>query len=73
MSPSASRPEFLPPDGADVSPIRFPTETEIYLLPDGTVVIADLPEELAPLVAALGRPDACHIDAGTPRTAREQP
>jgi hypothetical protein len=31
----------------------FPTETEIYILPDGQVVVADLPAELAPLLAAL--------------------
>lgn len=32
----------------------LPTETDIYILPDGRVVIADLPAELAPLAAALG-------------------
>ncbi len=32
----------------------LPTETEIYILPDGRVVIADLPSELAPLLAELG-------------------
>ncbi|MEZ4676125.1 MAG: hypothetical protein R2932_18020 [Caldilineaceae bacterium] len=35
----------------------MPTETEIYLLPDGRVVIADLPIELADLVQALGMVD----------------
>lgn len=39
----------------------LPTETEIYILPDGRVVIADLPAELAPLAAALGAVDACEI------------
>lgn len=32
----------------------LPTETEIYILPDGRVIIADLPAELADLAAALG-------------------
>jgi hypothetical protein len=32
----------------------LPTETEIYILPDGRVIVADLPAELAPLVAELG-------------------
>jgi len=32
----------------------LPVETEIYILPDGRVVVADLPVELAPLLAALG-------------------
>lgn len=32
----------------------LPTETEIYILPDGRVVIADLPAELAGLAAVLG-------------------
>jgi hypothetical protein len=32
----------------------LPVETEIYILPDGRVVVADLPVELAPLLVALG-------------------
>ena len=32
----------------------LPVETEIYILPDGRVVVADLPVELVPLLAALG-------------------
>ncbi|MCB0064325.1 MAG: hypothetical protein KDE19_19510 [Caldilineaceae bacterium] len=31
----------------------LPTETEIYILPNGEVVVADLPAELAELVAEL--------------------
>jgi hypothetical protein len=31
----------------------LPVETEIYILPDGRVVVADLPVELAPLIEAL--------------------
>lgn len=43
------------PDGEDPGawPV-LPTETEIYLLPDGQVVIADLPAELSHLAAVLG-------------------
>ena len=37
----------------------MPTETEIYILPDGQVVIADLPAELSDLVVRLGDVDAC--------------
>ncbi len=44
--------ERMQPD-ADLWPV-LPTETEIYLLPDGRVVIADLPVELADLVIQLG-------------------
>lgn len=32
----------------------LPTETEIYILPDGRVVVADLPVELETLIAELG-------------------
>lgn len=32
----------------------LPTETDIYILPDGQVVIADLPAELADLADRLG-------------------
>ncbi len=38
----------------DEEPI-FPAETEIYILPNGQVVIADMPAELAHLPAAIGR------------------
>jgi hypothetical protein len=37
----------------------LPTETEIYILPDGRVVIADLPAELAALLAQLGQSERC--------------
>lgn len=37
------------------------TETEIYLLPDGRVVVADLPLELAALAAALGAVEPCEV------------
>lgn len=39
----------------------LPTETDIYILPDGRVVIADLPAELTSLAAALGVVEACEI------------
>lgn len=39
----------------------LPTETDIYILPDGRVVIADLPAELAALAAALGAVEPCEI------------
>ncbi len=34
--------------------LALPTETEIYILPDGRVIVADLPVELTPLTDALG-------------------
>jgi hypothetical protein len=40
----------------------LPTETEIYILPDGRVVIADLPIELVPLALTLGALEACEIE-----------
>ncbi len=40
----------------------LPTETEIYILPDGRVVIADLPAELGQLAAALGVVEVCEIE-----------
>ncbi len=41
----ATNPSFWP---------LLPTETEIYILPNGEVVFADLPVELARLAADLG-------------------
>jgi hypothetical protein len=46
----------------------LPTETEIYILPDGRVVIADLPVELAPVVAHLGAAEPCALPADDPKT-----
>ncbi len=34
---------------------QLPNETEIYILPDGQVIIADLPGELMGLAANLGQ------------------
>ncbi|MCB0121463.1 MAG: hypothetical protein KDE58_04425 [Caldilineaceae bacterium] len=56
--PSASRvvaaltTNGAPGEQADPWP-TMPTETEIYLLPDGRVIIADMPVELTELVTAL--------------------
>jgi hypothetical protein len=41
-------------DADDVAWPAMPTETEIYIMPDGRIIIADLPAELAPLLAELG-------------------
>jgi len=43
----------------------LPVETEIYILPDGRVVVADLPAELVPLLAALGIADDMSALANT--------
>ncbi len=39
----------------------WPVETEIYILPDGRVVVADLPAELAGALARLGQIEPCEI------------
>jgi hypothetical protein len=41
---------------------QFPTETEIYILPDGEVVFADLPAELAELAIVLGARQPCAVE-----------
>lgn len=46
---------------ADAWP-ALPTETEIYILPDGQVIVADLPVELAPAIKELG----ASIEEATP-------
>ncbi len=48
----------------------LPTETEIYILADGRVVIADLPAELAPMAARLGTAEPCAL-APAAETAAE--
>ncbi len=40
-------------DGGDGFP-PLPTETEIYILPDGRVIVADMPVELAAILSSLG-------------------
>jgi hypothetical protein len=42
--------------------LLFPTETEIYILPDGQVLFADLPAELAELAAQLGSVLPCAVE-----------
>ena len=59
MSTSPS-PEAEP---ADLWP-RLPTETEIYILPDGRIIVADLPVELADRLPNLGAVEACEIAPG---------
>lgn len=46
--------ESAAPLASELDAPGFPTETEIYLLPDGRVVIADLPAELGALVERVG-------------------
>ena len=41
---------------------QLPTETEIYILPSGEVVVADLPAELAALVAQIGNIRSLAVD-----------
>lgn len=48
-----STPQHAPEPQGAAWPL-LPTETEIYILPDGRVVIADLPAELAGLLTQLG-------------------
>ena len=60
MSPSPMA-EREPPVASSAEWPALPTETEIYILPDGRVVIADLPAELGALAAALGAVEACEI------------
>ena len=47
--------------GDSPAPLALPVETDIYILPGGRVVVADLPAELAPLVAELGAAEPCEI------------
>lgn len=68
-SPSAG---IEPHDAEPAAWPLLPVETEIYILPDGRVVIADLPAELAPVVAALGLPTPCAIAAADESAPHEQ-
>ena len=51
----------------------MPTETEIYILADGQVVIADLPAELASLVAIMGTVEACEVAASVDKEESPPP
>jgi hypothetical protein len=41
--------------------LLLPVETDIYILPDGRVIVADLPAELAARLPALGQVEPCEI------------
>ncbi|MBV7338899.1 hypothetical protein KFU94_63900 [Chloroflexi bacterium TSY] len=41
--------------------MEYPIETEIYILPNGQIVIADLPIELADKLTNLGEIEPCMI------------
>lgn len=60
MSTSTSPASDADPAGGGPSFV-LPVETDIYILPDGRVVVADLPAELVPLVAELGPAEPCEI------------
>lgn len=51
----------------------LPTETEIYILPDGRVVIADLPAELAAMAAQLGTAEPCALAPFAQETGTSDP
>lgn len=60
MSPSpadAAHIDAVPPDAWP----PLPVETDIYILPDGRVIVADLPQELAARLANLGHVEPCEI------------
>ncbi len=50
----------------------LPVETEIYILPDGRVVVADLPAELAALAVALAAPGSQLASPSTPTVTEQQ-
>jgi hypothetical protein len=41
--------------------LRWPVETDIYILPDGQIVVADLPAELAVRLPWLGALEPCEL------------
>lgn len=65
MSASATNDSVIS-HAADSHVPRLPTETEIYILPDGRIVIADLPFELTGAVADLGVTEACQVSPFAP-------
>jgi hypothetical protein len=60
-APMSASPSTSTEDTAESWP-ALPTETEIYILPDGRVVVADLPAELAPFLTELGAAEPCAVD-----------
>ena len=69
--PSVPIEQVTSADGADASWPAMPTETEIYILPDGRIIIADLPAELAPLLAELGAAEPYALLTQTASCAHE--
>ncbi len=63
MLPSAPIDPVTGAEVADTSWPAMPTETEIYILPDGQIVIADLPAELASILAELGEAEPYTLPA----------
>ena len=65
VSSSANK-RTLPTAGLSQEPAAdwplMPTETEIYIMPDGQVVFADLPVELSELVDQLGGVEPCAVE-----------
>lgn len=69
-TPTSSSANDVDPQAADgtLDPVLLmPTETDIYILPDGQVVFADLPAELSDLAKALG-----DVEPVSARPAQEQ-
>lgn len=54
ISENAAAQSAMPDNSSGMQGFLLPTETEIYLLPNGQVVVADLPAELTDLVEKLG-------------------
>lgn len=50
----------------------LPTETEIYILPNGEIVVADLPAELAAHIAQLMRTEASLTTTNSDYVADQQ-
>ena len=73
MLPSAQIKQVTGADAVDNSWPAMPTETEIYILPDGRIVIADLPAELAPLLAELGKAEPFRLSTQLTSSALEAP
>lgn len=48
-------------ESASPAGMVFPVETDIYILPDGCVVIADLPADLAQPLSQVGHTLPCEI------------
>lgn len=51
-APQHDRPQL--DDGPEEAPYAWPVETDIYILPSGEVVVADLPDELRELIQTVG-------------------